>query len=600
MGMSSNSQSKWDQVRNGRVRILWLVLGALLLVSALPIGLYHRQVLQLSQDKLVDTERVQQTDLTRSLAQEIQLFESNLTQQLISERQILVLTGLTDNVEDPVAEPKVTRLLENFVESNRNTFIYMTAVGKSGKGTSASQGNFRAEQDPFVAKALQRAFVTCMQSQQSQVAKFRSDPLALAPENRPAFVVAIPLKDVNENFTGMLAAVVSLDSILHRLQEASVRERTVFLVDHSGHIVVHPDTKSFVPGADASTNALVAQVMALPQELRNTETMRFSEKGKKRPVEMIGTYSTFPEVNWAVIAERRLDQAQTDTGVTELNRQALAFVTVVILAAIIVGYFFAVGISGPIRGLAASTRAISRGEFHQRSAVRGASEISELAENFNKMAGDIEEYIERLKEAAEENRELFIGSIRMLAAAIDEKDPYTRGHSGRVAKYSMLIGQELGLSSEELDKLRISALLHDVGKIGVEDRVLKKPGSLTPEEFGLMKQHTVKGANIMRPVSQLKEMLPGIELHHEHMDGRGYPYGLQGNQIPLMARIIGVADTLDAMTTNRPYQSAMELEFAMDRIRALTGSKFDAVVVTALESAVTAGKLRLSAVEVRV
>jgi putative nucleotidyltransferase with HDIG domain len=598
--MPSNGQSKWGQVRAGRVRILWLVLGALLLVSALPIGLYHRQVLMLSQDKLVDTERVQQTDLTRSLAQEIQQFESNLTQQLISERQILVLTGLTDNVEDPVAEPKVTRLLENFVESNRSTFIYMTAVGKTGKGTSASQGNFRAEQDPFVAKALQRAFVTCMQSQQSQVAKFRSDPLALAPENRPAFVVAIPLKDMNENFTGMLAAVVSLESILHRLQEASVRERTVFLVDHSGHVVVHPDTKNFVPGADASSNALVAQVMALPQELRNTETMRFSEKGKKHPVEMIGTYSTFPEVNWAVIAERRLDQAQTDTGVTELNRQALAFVTVVILAAIIVGYFFAVGISGPIRGLAASTRAISRGEFHQRSPVRGASEISELAENFNKMAGDIEEYIERLKEAAEENRELFIGSIRMLAAAIDEKDPYTRGHSGRVAKYSMLIGQELGLSSEELDKLRIAALLHDVGKIGVEDRVLKKPGSLTPEEFGLMKQHTVKGANIMRPVSQLKEMLPGIELHHEHMDGRGYPYGLQGNQIPQMARIIGVADTLDAMTTNRPYQSAMELEFAMERIRALTGSKFDAVVVTALESAVTAGKLRLSAVEVHV
>jgi len=584
-------------VRAGRVRILWLVLGALLMVSALPIGLYHRQVLQLSQNKLVDTERVQQTDLTRSLAQEIQLFESNLTQQLTSERQILALTGLNENVEDPAAEPKVTRLLENFVESNRNTFIYLTAVGKSGKGTSASQGNFRAEQDPFVAKALRRAFETC---QQPQVPKYRSDPLALAPESRPAFVVAIPLRDMNENFTGMLAAVVSLDSILHRLQEASVRGRTVFLVDHGGHIVVHPDPKDFVPGADATGNTLVAKVKALPNELRNTETVRFAETEKKHPVEMIGTYSTLSELNWAVIAERSLDQAQTDTGVTDLNRQALAFVSVVILSAILVGYFFAVGISGPIRGLAASTRAISRGEFHQRSPVRGASEISELAENFNKMAGDIEEYIERLKEAAEENRELFIGSIRMLAAAIDEKDPYTRGHSGRVAKYSMLIGQELGLSAAELDKLRIAALLHDVGKIGVEDRVLKKPGSLTPEEFGLMKQHTVKGANIMRPVSQLKEMLPGIELHHEHMDGRGYPYGLQGQQIPLMARIIGVADTLDAMTTNRPYQSAMDLEYALDRIRALTGSKFDAVVVTALDSAVQHGKLRLSAVEVHV
>jgi HAMP domain-containing protein len=404
--MLLDAKSRWEQVRAGRVRILWLVLGALLLVSALPIGLYHRLVLQLSQDKLVDTERVQQTDLTRSMAQEVQLFESNLTQQLTSERQILALTGLIDNVEDPAAEPKVTRLLDEFVSSNSSTFIYLTAVGKSGKGTSASQGNFQAEQDPFVGRALQRAFVTCLQSQQLQVSKFRSDPLALAPGNRPAFVVAVPLKDVNDNFTGMLAAVVSLEPIVHRLQEASVRGRNVFLVAHNGHLVAHWDTKNFVPGADLSSNALVAQVKALPQELRNTETVRFTETDNKRSVEMIGTYSTFPELNWAVIAQRSLDQAQTDTGVTELNRQALAFVIVVILSAIIVGYFFAVGISGPIRGLAASTRAISRGEFHQRSAVRGASEISELAENFNKMAGDIEEYIERLKEAAEENREL--------------------------------------------------------------------------------------------------------------------------------------------------------------------------------------------------
>ncbi|HEY2460796.1 MAG TPA: HD domain-containing phosphohydrolase [Candidatus Acidoferrum sp.] len=594
--MSENTLSTLEKLRAGRVRILWLVLGAMLMVSALPIGLYHRQVLQLSQEKLVDTERVQQTDLTRSLAQEIEFFDSNLTQQLISERQILALTGLSDNVEDPASEPKVTRLLENFADSNRNTFIYLTAVGKSGKGTSASQGNFRAEQDPFVAKALQRAFMWSMQSGQ-----FRSDPLALAPDNRPAFVMAVPLKDINDNFTGMLAAVVSLEPILRRLQDASLHERTAFVVDHYGHIVAHPDTKTFVPGADVSaTSKVVEQIKALPKELRNTETIRFTQTENNHSVEMIGTYTTFPEVNWAVIAQRSLNQARADAGVTELNHRALVFVTVVVLLAIVVGYFFAVGISGPIRGLAASTRAISRGEFHQRSAVRGASEISELAENFNKMAGDIEEYIERLKEAAEENRELFIGSIRMLAAAIDEKDPYTRGHSGRVAKYSTIIGRELGLSQSDLDTLRISALLHDVGKIGVEDRVLKKPGALTAEEFELMKQHTVKGANIMRPVSQLKEMLPGIELHHEHMDGRGYPYGLQGPQIPLMARIIGVADTLDAMTTNRPYQTAMDLDFALNRIKTLTGAKFDAVVVTALEAAVTGGKLRLSAVEVQV
>jgi HD-GYP domain-containing protein (c-di-GMP phosphodiesterase class II) len=594
--MAVSLPSLLTRLRTGRVRILWLMLGALLLVSALPIGLYHRQVLQLSQEKLVDMERVQQTELTRSLAQEVQFFESNLTQQLISQRQILALTGLIDNVTDPVAEPKVTLLLENFIDSNRNTFIYITAVGRDGKGTSASQGNFRAEQDPFVAKALQRAFVSSVQS-----VTFRSDPLALAPDNRPAFVIAVPLTDAHNNFTGMLAAVVSLDPILRRLQDASVRGRTVFIVDHFGHIVAHPETKHFVPGEDLSDKShLVREVKDLPRELRNTETMRFTEKEHNRNIEMVGTYSTFPEVNWAVIAERSVNEARADAGVTELNRQALAFVSVVVLIAVLFGYFFAVGISGPIRILAASTRAISRGEFHQRTPVRGAAEISELAENFNLMASDIEEYIEKLKEAAEENRELFIGSIRMLAAAIDEKDPYTRGHSGRVAKYSTIIAQEMRLSPEELDKLKISALLHDVGKIGVDDRVLKKPGSLTPEEFEIMKTHTTKGANIMRPVSQLKDMLPGIELHHEHLDGRGYPYGLSGPQIPLMARIIAVADTLDAMTTNRPYQSAMNLEYALGRIKALTGSKFDQAVVNALEAAITAGKLRLSAVEVHV
>src|SRR5260370_14188465 len=272
--MAARIQSILTRLRSGRVRILWLVLGALLLVSALPIGLYHRQVLELSQEKLVDTERVQQTELTRSLAQEVQFFESNLTQQLISQRQILTLTGLIDNVTDPVAEPKVTRLLENFVDSNRNSFIYLTAVGRDGKGTTASQGNFRAEQDPFVAKALQRAFVSCVQS-----VKFRSDPLALAPHNRPALVMAVPLNDPQDNFTGILAAVVSLEPILHRLQDATVRGRAVFIVAHYGHIVAHPDTQHFVPGEALSHNShMVAQINALPKDLRNTETVHFTRK----------------------------------------------------------------------------------------------------------------------------------------------------------------------------------------------------------------------------------------------------------------------------------------------------------------------------------
>ena len=584
--MPSESQK---QLTTRRLRILWIVMAALLLLSAAPLWLYHQQVLSLSEDKLQDTERVQQNQITRSLANETLQFEQNIREQLLSQRQVLALTGWIQDVDDPSHTPQMSRLLQSFIENNPN-ILYVTAVDRQAKGQSA--GSFAADQDPFVGAALKRAFTMSIQGVDSV-----SEPFALGRENHPALVMSVPLLSDGQ-FAGMFAAVVSLDRLQSRLRDASVRDRTVYIVNAHGQIVAYPDTRDMVPGRNVtSTSPLAKQVMALPQDLRATQTTNFSLPGKDKnhPIEMIGTYSTIPELGWAVIAQRSLDDARIDAGVAELTAEALRFVVAVMFASLFVGYIFAVGITRPIRGLVESTRAISRAEFHERVRVRGAAEISELAETFNSMAGHIEQYVDQLKAAAEQNRELFLGSIRMLAAAIDEKDPYTRGHSGRVAKYSIIIGDGLGLSAEDLDRLRIAALLHDVGKIGVDDRVLKKPGKLTDEEFDLMKQHTVKGANIMRPVSQLKDMLPGIELHHERLDGQGYPYGLSGDQIPIMARIIAVADTFDAITTNRPYQSAMDLEYALERIRSLTVTRFDPKVVEALETAVHAGRLRLTA-----
>jgi putative nucleotidyltransferase with HDIG domain len=185
-----------------------------------------------------------------------------------------------------------------------------------------------------------------------------------------------------------------------------------------------------------------------------------------------------------------------------------------------------------------------------------------------------------------------MSSIQMLAGAVDEKDPYTRGHSDRVTRYSVVLAKEIGLSEAEVEKVRISAQLHDVGKIGIEDRILKKPGALTPEEFEIMKTHTTKGANILRPVEMLKEMIPGIELHHESLDGRGYPFGLKGDELPLLPRIIMVADTFDAMTTNRPYQAAMDPEYVIRIINSLAGTKFDPRVVAAITAVFERGLLR--------
>jgi len=209
------------------------------------------------------------------------------------------------------------------------------------------------------------------------------------------------------------------------------------------------------------------------------------------------------------------------------------------------------------------------------------------------MSEELERFVLDLKRAANENLELFMGSIQMLAGAVDEKDPYTRGHSDRVTRYSVLIAKEMGQPDDFIEIVRVAAQLHDVGKIGIEDRILKKPGALTPEEFDIMKTHTTKGANILRPVAQLKDMIPGIELHHESLDGRGYPRALKGDEIPLLPRIIAVADTFDALTTNRPYQQAHEPYEALRIIHSLSGKRLDPAAVIALDAIYHRGDIKI-------
>jgi methyl-accepting chemotaxis protein len=399
----------FNSLRTKRLRILWIVLGALLMVSVAPLWLYHREVLQLSENKLEDAERLQQQEIARSIAVEILQFQSNLHEQLLTQRQFMALTGMLENVDDPTHSPQVTRLLQNFIENNSN-ILYVTAVNWQARGESA--GSVRADQDPFVDVALKRAFTASIQQ-----ASFMSEPFALAPDSRPALVMSVPLFSAGQ-FTGMLAAVVSLDEVVARLHDASTHDREFFVVDTFGHIVAHVNSKQMVPGMDLSDNSPVVQKFKeLPKDLKTTATVRYSQpiRGSRRSTEMIGTFSTIPALRWAVVATRSMEQARIDAGVRELTSDALRFVIGATFVALLFGYLFALGITRPIRGLVMSTRAISRAEFHERAEVSGAAEISELAETFNNMANDIEQYVERLRQAATENRELFLGSIRMLA-----------------------------------------------------------------------------------------------------------------------------------------------------------------------------------------
>lgn len=175
--------------------------------------------------------------------------------------------------------------------------------------------------------------------------------------------------------------------------------------------------------------------------------------------------------------------------------------------------------------------------------------------------------------------QLFMASIRSIVEAIDAKDPYTKGHSVRVVEYSMMIGEACGLARDELKNLEVSAILHDVGKIGIPDEILRKPGRLTDEEYEYIKKHPMFGAEIITPISQMKALMPNIMHHHERYDGLGYPNGLKGRKIPLFARIIAIADSFDAMTSGRLYRSKFTDAQACQELLDHRGTQFDARLV---------------------
>ncbi|WP_203472710.1 HD domain-containing phosphohydrolase [Dissulfurispira thermophila] len=181
----------------------------------------------------------------------------------------------------------------------------------------------------------------------------------------------------------------------------------------------------------------------------------------------------------------------------------------------------------------------------------------------------------------DELKETFLMAVITLAETIEKRDPYTGGHTKRVMQYSLAIGKVLALSDEDMTRLKLSAILHDVGKIGVKDTVLCKPGRLTDEEFKEIKKHTLYGEEILAHIKQFKDIIPGVKHHHERYDGKGYPDGLKGKDIDIAARIIAVADSFDAMTSNRPYRQGLSLDVAFEELKKHAGAQFDPDVVSA-------------------
>lgn len=466
-----------------------------------------------------------------------------------------------------------------YIQGDTN-LLTIWILNREGKGGIAEPSEL-----PFELKEmLKKAFYTALDGKDVLGEPYFLD----LPEIKQTVQVMATPVSVQGNIKGAICALVSLQPIYEDLLLKVAKSEIIYVVDQRGKVVLHSDPLANIQKPSYENVEIVKKFMLNPN-YRIRQTMDYSYREGKSIVNVLGTIAPVNEPDWGVIIQKPEKEAYRS--LYELIRQTFLNTIIALSVALILGYFLARALSDPITKLATVSEEIAKGNFKIRAPVGGTKETSMLASTFNNMATQIELYVERLIQAATENRELFVNSIRMIATAIDAKDPYTRGHSERVCAYSLAIGKELGLSSTEMEEIRVSAMLHDVGKIGIDDRVLRKPTALNEDEFSMIKSHPFKGAQIMEPVPQLKKIIPGIKYHHENWGGGGYPDGLKGESIPLIARIIAIADTFDAMTTDRPYQKAMSPKYAAEKIRSLTGKRFDPKVVDAFLKAFEKGEI---------
>jgi HD-GYP domain-containing protein (c-di-GMP phosphodiesterase class II) len=571
--MSEVSQPEEEKPRR-RIRLLWTLLGAMILVGLVPLVVSHYFLIGINRESLQTLEQKYLTRSAVTIAADVQNLLASNTQQLTKIAGSVRAMRKALGGADPFLYVAQSGVITDYITPDSD-LLGLRILNRSGQGATA----LPKELDPAIAREMDSALASAAQGQ-TYTGTFQ----VLTSANQPAVVVAVPVID-NEQVIGTVEALVSLRRVSEHLREEGKGDVTAFLVDRNGRVLMHSEPSIDVQRPDFSYLPIVQEFNKAPVRL----TKSYTDNRDGAATRMLGTVAPVGRPDWGVVVQK--PEAKAYASVAKMVKGTMTWVSIALAVAIIAAILFASGIAHPIGQLAERTREIAAGNYAQRLELKTRNEIGELAENFNSMSGAIEHAIEQLKKAAHENNLLFINSVRMLAAAIDAKDPYTRGHSERVARYSIGIGKNLGLSEKEMRNLRISALLHDVGKIGIDDRILRKPGALSEDEFEVMKGHPAKGAAIMSGVAQLIDIIPGMKYHHEKWSGGGYPDGLVGEQIPVQARIVSIADTLDAMTTNRPYQKAMDLGYVVEKIKSFAGTRFDPHVVDAFVTAVRRGDI---------
>jgi putative nucleotidyltransferase with HDIG domain len=544
-------------------------------IGVVPLVISNSLLVSQNRELLVTEEKRYLTQSALSLSGELNDYLSGTRRQLQQLGASLLATPGPADPQARLREPWVGGYLQRFIVGNGN-LLSLRVLTPDGSGPRMAPADLPAQ----LVAALDAAFEEA-RIQDRPVWKFA----VASAENEPVAALAIPVHDE----TGGNVYVVEALARLRLMEAVFEREATgrvaVFLIGADGRLL-------WSEGADDASRMALARSDLVRDFMRKPLllTAQYSVATESGPVEMLGHVSPVEETGWGVVVHKPVEAAFD--AARRMVISAVAGGLLLLAASVVLALFVSRKMGETIRRLTRTTHEIAAGNFGRRlEEGRFVAELSELASDFNRMGEHVEEHVARLREAARQNRELFISSVRAFSAAIDAKDPYTSGHSERVAELALSIARHLGQNEEFQQKVWIGALLHDIGKIGVEDRVLRKGGVLTPAEFELMKAHPTVGAEILGPLEALRDMIPIVRWHHENWNGRGYPDGLRGEEIPLSARIVAVADCYDAVTTERPYQKAYEPRYAAEVITKLAGSRFDAKVVTAFLRAFELGDL---------
>ena len=548
-----------------RIRLFVLLSGALILASLVPLLVAEAVLIRRNRRTLETLEEKYLTRSSAAIADHISSYYESAEQQLLKAVEVIeVAEQLTDR--EPFTGADAPEILRGALQVAGPLFA-LRAVNLKGQGSFVGP----SLEDPAVDLEFRKGFESARDG-----VRYLGDPFA-SGDLGPVAVIADPVQDEQGNRIGVVEALVSWRHVAREFSDEARRDARATLVDGRGRVLFPLGERH----GQVHRSSLVADFVRFPARLTRSE---FTPSGS-----VLASISPVGDPPWGVLVER--DRNLAFASVDRMVRDTVVWSAACLAGALLLGLLFARRLSRPIAQLADSTRAVAQGEYGTSVEVAGTAEMADLSENFNTMSASIRDAFEKVQKALRDNQELFIAAIRALAAAIDAKDPYTRGHSERVARYASAIAKEMGLPPEEVRKTRLSGLLHDVGKIGIDDRIIRKPTALTDDEFELMKAHPVKGAAIMEAIPQMADIIPGMKYHHEKWEGGGYPDGLQGEQIPLQARIVAVADAFDAMTTTRPYQKAMEVSYVLERLRAMSQKRFDGAVVEALARSHAKGEL---------